>query len=143
MISESDAATRALGAALGARLHGGEVILLHGTLGAGKTVFAAGIAAALGAPAWRGSPTFNLIHEYETGPWLYHADLYRLDGCQVEALGLEEYVRPDSVLVVEWPERAEGYLRSLASGIVVDVHLEHGEGDRRIARMSRSIAGRR
>lgn len=99
-------------------------MLLSGSLGAGKSVLARGIAGALGAPAWRGSPTYNLVHEYATEPPLYHADLYRLGSDAVEELGLEEYSRPDSILLVEWPERAPGQLELLASNRVIRVDIE-------------------
>src|SRR5579872_5680521 len=132
-VSTSPDATLRLGEELGRRLGGGELILLRGQLGAGKSVFARGVAQALGSAEWRGSPTFNLVHEYATRPPLYHADLYRLAAGEVPDLGLEEYSRVDAVLMVEWAERAGEYLRSIAVNGIVEVSLGvTGESERRI-----------
>ena len=108
-------ATRALGRALGGRLRAGDVVLLHGDLGAGKTTLAQGIAAGLGVRGPVQSPTFVLASEYRPdgeGPALHHLDLYRLDDPgEIAALGYEEYLDPaDAVTLVEWPERAGGML---------------------------------
>lgn len=100
--------TRALGERLGARLEAGDVVLLSGELGAGKTVFVQGMARGLGYEGSVSSKSFVLMGEYDGRVTLYHADLYRLDDpAQVEELALEEISR-DGVLVVEWPERAGG-----------------------------------
>jgi tRNA threonylcarbamoyladenosine biosynthesis protein TsaE len=123
-VTRSPDETRLAGRQLSRELRGGEVVLVHGVLGAGKTVFVSGLAAGLGAQTWRGSPTFALVNEYETSPYLVHVDLYRLSEAEAETLGLEEYARRDSVLVSEWPERAAPYMRSLASRAVIDVWLE-------------------
>ncbi len=112
--------------------HGGEVVLLTGEIGAGKTVLSRGIGAALGVPYWRGSPTFSLIHEYDSWPRLVHGDLYRLEAREVEELGLEEYAGHSTVLVIEWADRAAHYLASLPAERLVRINLEHGSGDRRL-----------
>lgn len=124
-----EAATRRLGRELAARLHAGDVVLLWGDLGSGKTVFVRGLAEGLGLDASEvASPTFALLHEHGPAgrpPVLLHADLYRLaderGGRGVEELGLME--RGDAVLAVEWPrppvsgERAwRVTLRELADG---------------------------
>jgi tRNA threonylcarbamoyladenosine biosynthesis protein TsaE len=107
-ISRSEDETRALARSLAATLGPGDVVLLSGSLGAGKTAFVRGLAAGLGAdPDAVSSPTFTLVHEYRGGRvTLYHADLYRLDErAAVDDLGLEEMGAADGVLAVEWPER--------------------------------------
>ena len=101
------------GQGVGARLAGllepGDVVLLSGNLGAGKTVFAQGVAAGLGIDEPVTSPTFTLIHEYQGRLPLYHVDLYRIAG-EIEAgdLGLEDYLYGEGVTLIEWPERAAG-----------------------------------
>ena len=92
---------------LAAALQPGDVILLSGNLGAGKTAFVRGLATGLAiAPADVSSPTFTLIHEYRGGRLpLYHADLYRLDKAATDDLGLEEMGAADGVLAIEWPDR--------------------------------------
>jgi len=99
--------TRALAARLGARLRPGDVVLLEGDLGAGKTTFVQGLAEGLGVRAPVTSPTFTLIQEYP-GPNfpLFHFDLYRLGGPEeIADLGFDEYLERGGVVVVEWAER--------------------------------------
>ena len=88
---------------LGAVLQNGDIVALSGDLGAGKTTFARGVLRGLG---WTGevpSPTFTLVQPYDTGPEVWHVDLYRLnDAAEADALGLFE---TDAVLLIEWPER--------------------------------------
>ena len=92
---------------LAPQLNAGDVLLLSGNLGAGKTAFVRGLAAGLGIdPDDVSSPTFTLVHEYRGGRLtLYHVDLYRLDGAATEDLGLEEMGVKDGVLAIEWPDR--------------------------------------
>ena len=100
------------GRALGATLRRGDVLGLCGDLGAGKTHFVKGLAAALGANADVTSPTFTLIHEYIGGRFpLYHFDFYRLDD-EDDALkiGLDEYLDGDGVCVIEWADKFPGLL---------------------------------
>ncbi|KRL04805.1 tRNA (adenosine(37)-N6)-threonylcarbamoyltransferase complex ATPase subunit type 1 TsaE [Liquorilactobacillus oeni] len=86
----------------------GDVILLKGDLGAGKTTFTKGLATGLGIHANVKSPTFNLIKEYHQGRMpLYHMDVYRLEGVGGAELGLEEYFNGNGVSVVEWPQFVE------------------------------------
>ncbi len=99
--------TRRLGEALGRAAEAGDVVLLSGELGAGKTVFVQGIARGLGFEAPVSSKSFVLLGEYAGRLTLYHADLYRLDSPEeVQELALDEISR-DGVLVVEWPERGD------------------------------------
>lgn len=107
VITRSPAETRRLAAELLRELRPGAVLALHGDLGAGKTCFVQGLAAALGVQRPVSSPTFTLIHEYESTPPLYHADLYRIrDADDALGLGLEEYIGGAGITVIEWAERA-------------------------------------
>lgn len=98
-----------LGAALGRILRPGDVILLYGELGSGKTRFAKGlISAATGVdPREVVSPTFTLIHRFEGAFPVFHADLYRLEGDAIDHIGLEDALEADGALVVEWAERKD------------------------------------
>jgi tRNA threonylcarbamoyladenosine biosynthesis protein TsaE len=111
--SADPAQTTAIGAVLGHWLRDGDVVLLHGDLGAGKTTLAKGIAAALRIDAIVSSPSFALVNEYEGGllapvTKLYHLDLYRLHGAEdLASIGFEEFLAPsDGATLIEWPERA-------------------------------------
>lgn len=137
--SRSPEETHAAGETLSKEFRGGELVLLTGPLGAGKSVFARGIAAGLGSIDWRGSPTFNLIHEYSTDPVLYHVDLYRLDAPQAEVLGLEEYALPSSVLLIEWADRALDYLASLDNTGIIRVSLAHAGETERVLSVERDL----
>jgi tRNA threonylcarbamoyladenosine biosynthesis protein TsaE len=106
VVTHSEGETFALAEQLGRTLKPGAFVLLHGDLGAGKTVFVRGLAAGLGAdPDAVTSPTFVLIQQYKGPIPLIHADLYRLDsGAAVDDLGLEE-LGNGAVVAVEWAER--------------------------------------
>jgi tRNA threonylcarbamoyladenosine biosynthesis protein TsaE len=110
VITRSEEETAAFARELAGTLTAGDVVLLSGGLGAGKTAFVRGLAAGLGiAPEDVSSPTFTLLHEYRGGRLpLYHADLYRLEGNAAEELGLEQ---TDGVLAIEWPDRLTHDLR--------------------------------
>jgi len=107
-ISHSVAQTRRLGTRLGQLLRPGDVILLAGEFGAGKTCLTQGIAQGLGITRRVTSPSFTLVNEYPGGRLpLYHIDLYRVTGVQeVLDLGLDEYFYGAGVSVVEWPGQA-------------------------------------
>lgn len=101
----------ALGRRVGAEIEPPAVVLLEGDLGAGKTLFARGLAAGLGAdPNEVSSPTFSLVNRYDGGRVrLYHLDLYRLSSARaVLDLGLEEMLDERAIVAIEWPERLAG-----------------------------------
>jgi tRNA threonylcarbamoyladenosine biosynthesis protein TsaE len=106
-VTHSEAETAAVAREIATALQAGDVLLLSGNLGAGKTAFVRGLAEGLGVdPEEVSSPTFTLIHEYRGGRLaLYHADLYRLERAATEDLGLEEFGVTDGVLAIEWPDR--------------------------------------
>ncbi len=121
--------TVAQGARFGAELRPGDVVLLHGDLGAGKTAFVRGMARALGVPpADVTSPTFTLIQEYPSSRGtLYHVDLYRLNPDEVDDLGLDEWVE-SGIVAVEWPDRWRH-----PPADAREIRIEHrGETSRRI-----------
>ncbi|HUU35163.1 MAG TPA: tRNA (adenosine(37)-N6)-threonylcarbamoyltransferase complex ATPase subunit type 1 TsaE [Vicinamibacterales bacterium] len=123
-----EAGTRAVAAALAATLAAGDVVLLHGDLGAGKTVFVKGLAVGLGLdPDAVTSPTFTLVHEYAGGRLpLVHLDLYRIDRIELDDVGFDPALADAGVLVVEWAER----LTRVPAGAVV-VQLYDAGGDAR------------
>ena len=106
-ISHSPADTEALGEKFGRAAQPGWVIALSGDLGAGKTQFVRGLARGLGIVGRVHSPTFTLVNEYSGGRLkLFHLDLYRLETAhQILTAGVEEYLSPDGVAVMEWAER--------------------------------------
>lgn len=98
-------ATVQLGEILGSKLKPGDVVLLDGDLGAGKTTFTKGIARGLGIKRPVKSPTFTLIREYQEGRYpLYHMDMYRLENGGSDELGLEEYFDGQGIVIVEWSQ---------------------------------------
>lgn len=110
--------TTSLGRRLGTILKPGEVLLLIGDLGTGKTTFIQGLATGLGVTRRPRSPTFTMVHNYEGADYpLVHVDLYRCDSTSdVASLGLEELFEPPAVAAVEWGEKA--------TGVVGDHYLE-------------------
>lgn len=107
LLSPSAATTRALGAFVGQLLEPGEVVLLSGGLGAGKTTFTKGLVAALGSSEEVTSPTFTLLRTYASTPAVAHVDCWRLEDLnEVVELALEEVLDDGGVVVVEWGEAA-------------------------------------
>jgi len=125
--------TWAIARQLAAELKPGDVVCLEGDLGAGKTTFVQGLAAALGVPGRVTSPTFCLVQEHRgENVLLVHMDLYRLRSeDDVLAIGWEDYLAEGAIVAVEWPERAGSLVPSDAIRIAF-THLD-GEEHRRIA----------
>ncbi|HEU5431693.1 MAG TPA: tRNA (adenosine(37)-N6)-threonylcarbamoyltransferase complex ATPase subunit type 1 TsaE [Thermomicrobiales bacterium] len=118
IVTRSADETRAVAARLARLLRPGDVVLLHGDLGAGKTTFAQGLGAALGVVDFIQSPTFTLVNDYAAEPdtdgidVVHHLDLYRLEGDEaLDSIGYEDYFAPpDGISLIEWPERAAARL---------------------------------
>lgn len=108
LMSQSVKQTQRFGALLGALLRAGDVVLLQGELGAGKTALTQGIGSGMGVRGVINSPTFTILKEYTGRLPLYHFDLYRIeDPDEVYSLGFEDYLSGDGVSIVEWAERGE------------------------------------
>ena len=131
MISHSEEETQQIAADCASRLKAGDILLLTGPLGAGKTAFVRGLAIGLGIDAGEvSSPTFTLVHEYRGGRLtLYHVDLYRLERTATDDLGLEEMGVADGVLAIEWPDRLTHEMPG-ASSVTIEIV---NETTRRIA----------
>jgi tRNA threonylcarbamoyladenosine biosynthesis protein TsaE len=125
-VTRSTDETLALAGSVGALLRPGDVVSLVGGLGAGKTVFARGVARALGVTDPVVSPSFTIVREYEGRVPLVHIDVYRVDTIQeLHDLGFEELVRDDAVTLVEWGDAID----VLLPGDRLDVRLAAGDGD--------------
>ncbi|AAM23811.1 tRNA threonylcarbamoyladenosine biosynthesis protein TsaE [Caldanaerobacter subterraneus subsp. tengcongensis MB4] len=123
-ISKSMEDTKNLGEKLGKLLKKGDIVLLYGDLGSGKTVFAKGIGKGLGIEGEVTSPTFTLVNEYHGREKFYHFDLYRIDDyAELYEIGYEEYFYNEAVCAVEWPER----LGPLIPKERLEVLIEKGE----------------
>ena len=102
--------THDIGRAIGTHVGAGDIVLLSGSLGAGKTTLTQGIVWGLGSQEYARSPTFVLVNEYRASIPVYHMDLYRLDTFEeVDGLGLDDYLYGDGVCVIEWADKAPGY----------------------------------
>ncbi len=108
--TRSESETADAGEAFARGLHAGDVVLLYGELGAGKTAFVRGMARGLGADADDvSSPTFTLIQEYAgRAATLFHVDLYRLESVEVDDLGLDDLIASGGIVAIEWAERWTG-----------------------------------
>jgi tRNA threonylcarbamoyladenosine biosynthesis protein TsaE len=132
LTSNSPAETEDAGRSLGETLRPGDVVLLTGELGAGKTTFVRGVAQGIGSHAPVASPTFQLVRVYPGRVQLAHVDLYRVENStELRDLGLEELVEQGAV-VVEWGDRLE-----VDGAAIIDI--EHLGGDRRLIRTIRDL----
>ena len=138
--THSEEGTTTVARNLAVQLTPGDVVLLSGELGAGKTAFIRGLAAGLGIdPDQVSSPTFTLVHEHRGERLtLYHVDLYRLERVSANDLGLEEMGVADGVLAIEWPERLT---HDLPRAITIAIEVT-GDTTRRIA-LEQSTLGER
>lgn len=127
--TQSAAETEALGARVAARLKPGDVVVVFGEVGAGKTTLIRGACRALGVTAPVTSPTFTIGQRYLGGRLpVSHLDLYRLEGLDGEDPALlDDYLGPDGVAFVEWPAVGAERLGRPA----LEIRLAHSEGDRR------------
>lgn len=126
VVTRGEAETIAAGASLGASLGPGAVVLLRGSLGAGKTAFVRGLAAGLGvSPDEVSSPTFTLVQEYRGRVPLFHVDLYRITAAESDDLGLDD-LQEQGIVAIEWADK----LDRPPSG-AIDVCLEDLGGDLR------------
>lgn len=140
-LTRSGAETEGLGERLGHELAPGDVVLLSGELGAGKTTFARGVCRALGVRGPVTSPTFTIGRAYEgrreggESQVITHLDLYRLAGLEDEDPGLiEDYLGPENVVLLEWPEVAEA---PLSDRVTRRIQIEHAGDDNRRISMTR------
>jgi tRNA threonylcarbamoyladenosine biosynthesis protein TsaE len=138
-LSASVEETEQLGAALAAALARGDVLVLSGPLGSGKTRFVAGLARGAGAAARVRSPSFTLLNEYRGTPPLIHLDLYRLEGSETDGLGLEELVE-QGALAVEWGEKLPAWLRAEALTLTFEIRSETGRAIAASAEAGRGLA---
>ena len=124
IVSENEDRTLALGRALGSEIRDGDVVLLHGEMGAGKTCMARGIAVGAECEVSARSPTFIILAEYPGRVRIFHCDLYRIAGAaDVYDLALDETL-DRGALVVEWPENAEGVLPDDALEVRIELDSE-------------------
>ena len=108
--SDSPKDTHKIGRRIGTKAQSGDVLLLVGDLGAGKTTLTQGILWGLGGTEYARSPTFVLVNEYPARLTMYHMDLYRLNSIEeIEDLGLDDYLYGNDLCVVEWADKAPGY----------------------------------
>jgi tRNA threonylcarbamoyladenosine biosynthesis protein TsaE len=122
-VTHSEGETAAVGRDIGRRLRAGNVVLLEGPLGAGKTAFARGLAEGLGCDGEDvSSPTFTIVQEYRGRLRLQHVDLYRLGSEEVDDLALEDLLE-GSVMAVEWPDR---WRRAPADAMRVRIEMLDG-----------------
>jgi tRNA threonylcarbamoyladenosine biosynthesis protein TsaE len=130
--SRSAAETEGIGAELAGRLKPGDIVLVEGDLGAGKTTFVRGASRALGVRVAVTSPTFTIGQRYPAQIPVAHVDLWRVDDLEAEDPDLlADYLRPDTIAFVEWPQGAQARLDTLGR-VAWRVRIEHAGGDERV-----------
>lgn len=123
-----------MGRKLGQTAKPGEIYMLNGDLGVGKTVFTQGVAAGLGITEHINSPTFTIVQVYESGRLpFYHFDVYRIgDVEEMDEIGYEDYFFGNGLCIVEWAERIKELIPAEAKQITIEKNLEKGFDYRRI-----------
>jgi tRNA threonylcarbamoyladenosine biosynthesis protein TsaE len=140
MLLKSEKATIEAGKKFAAKLHGGDIVLLYGELGAGKTTFVKGMAGFFGIKKKITSPTFALMNVYEVKSQkskvhkvicIVHIDTYRLkDEKELIDIGIEDYLgAPNTICVIEWPEKLQSLLKNKKT---LKVKFEHSDNGREI-----------
>ncbi|MCX5632209.1 MAG: tRNA (adenosine(37)-N6)-threonylcarbamoyltransferase complex ATPase subunit type 1 TsaE [Phycisphaerae bacterium] len=135
VISDSVAMTFETGKKIGSLLEGGKVVCLVGALGSGKTTLIKGIAAGAGAgkPENVNSPTFVIVNEYKGRFNIFHIDAYRINTiAEFESLGFEEFIGPDSIVLIEWADKVKQALEGLNC---IHIEMRHNGEESRIIRL--------
>ncbi|MBR1742356.1 MAG: tRNA (adenosine(37)-N6)-threonylcarbamoyltransferase complex ATPase subunit type 1 TsaE [Lachnospiraceae bacterium] len=132
--SDSEQETFALGASLGEKCKGGEIFLLDGDLGVGKTVFSKGLGKGLGVAEPISSPTFTIVSIYESGRLpFYHFDVYRISDIEeMDEIGYEDYFYGNGVCLIEWADLIREILPEGCISVKIEKDLERGFDFRRI-----------
>ena len=147
MLSHSEQETREFAGLLAKKLRVGDVVLLSGDLGAGKTTLVGGFLNALGYKDHVISPTFNILKCYfEVNPPVYHIDAYRLEGENID-IGLEEYIEGNGICFIEWPIYIEPILPSKTLSIIIhriddntrEITIESKYYDELISELSKEV----
>jgi tRNA threonylcarbamoyladenosine biosynthesis protein TsaE len=136
---DDEAATLACGGRFAGILVSGLIVYLHGDLGAGKTTFVRGVLHGLGHVGKVKSPTYTLVEPYIISSYnVYHFDLYRfMDEEEWDAAGFRDYFNPQSICMIEWPEKAAHVLPEPD----IHVHLSHFQNGRKITFSAASVLG--
>lgn len=135
IISDSVEKTFETGKRIGSLLEGGKIVCLVGALGSGKTTLIKGIAAGVGAgkPENVNSPTFVIVNEYKGRFNIFHIDAYRINTiAEFETLGFEEFIGPDSVVLIEWADKVAQALEGLDC---IHIEMRHNGEESRIIRL--------
>ncbi len=134
-ITKSEKETFAVAEKFADSLFVGDIVLLDGDLGAGKTVFSKGVVSKLSDGKLTAiSPTFVIVNVYQSNPVVYHFDLYRItDVSELDAIGAEEYFYSDGISLVEWPSRIEGYFDKKT----IKVYIKKVSDEERLIRIER------